>query len=327
MWTGSIRDDEKYRWRPPQALTGPDRNPHLEVSVAVVVVTYNASELLRRCLVEVGTRFPVVVVNSASPADEAGLVRREFPHVELVERRDNAGFGSGANAGIAVTSTDWVLVLNPDAWPVGDALTRLADFAESRPRVAAAGPLLSRPDGSRQRSVLRAPLSPMALALWAALPEPVSGVYSLVRRLAGPRVEANVRPGEFLQGSALLLRRKAFDAMGGFDESFFMFGEDTDLCDRLRRAGWSVELCPNARFVHVGSGSTGSDPERMYRELLRSWLRLIAKRDGMPRAERSRRALVRALALRGRFFRDGRARRTAGWLAGADMPQLLDTSP
>ena len=135
-----------------------------------------------------------------------------------------------------------------------------------------------------------------------------------------------MRPGEFLQGAALLLRRDAFEQVGGFDESFFMYGEDADLCARLRAAGWSVGLRPDARFVHVGGGSMREDSERMQLELLRSWLRLIVKLKGLDEAERSRRWLVRALRVRSLPSRGTRARDVISWLASGQAGDLLGAS-
>jgi GT2 family glycosyltransferase len=114
----------------------------------------------------------------------------------------------------------------------------------------------------------------------------------------------------------VLLRRSAFEQVGGFDESFFMYGEDADLCARLRDAGWTVELCPGATFVHVGGGSSRGEGTRLRVELLRSWLRLIAKRDGIARAERARRWLRPALRLAGE-------RDAAAWAASGPVGDLL----
>jgi GT2 family glycosyltransferase len=171
--------------------------------------------------------------------------------------------------------------------------------------------------------VIRPPLAPWSLALWAAAPEAVSRGYGLLRHRRARRAPGRLRAGEFLQGAALLLRREAFDAVGGFDERFFMYGEDADLCERLRAAGWEVELCPAARFVHLGAASTSGRADAMHRELLRSWLRLIAKRDGMGRAERARRALLVALRVRAAVAPRSEVGPVAGWLAASTAAELL----
>jgi N-acetylglucosaminyl-diphospho-decaprenol L-rhamnosyltransferase len=148
------------------------------------------------------------------------------------------------------------------------------------------------------------------------VPKRVTRGYDLWRRATRRATADVVRPGEFLQGAVLLLRRDAFEAVGGFDERFFMYGEDADLCERLSAAGWRLELCGDARFVHVGGGSSGGQGASMRIELLRSWLRLIAKRDGVARAEQARRWLQRALRLT-------RQRDAAAWAAQGSVRELL----
>jgi N-acetylglucosaminyl-diphospho-decaprenol L-rhamnosyltransferase len=293
--------------------------------VSTVIVAYQSGEFLRRCLAALGSGHgEVVVVDNASPDGVAELPRGgSYPEVRLIRLSRNDGFGSAANAGVAATSGDWVLLLNPDAWPLDDGVERLLEFAESRPGLGAAGPLLVDADGQPQRSTIRPPLGAAPLALWVALPGGVSRLYETWRRATGVVRRSSVRPGEFLQGAALLVRRGAFEQLGGFDESFFMYGEDADLCARLRDSGWSVELCDSARFVHVGGGSTGSDPERMRLELLRSWLRLIAKLKGMRQAERARRWVLFVMRARALASRDPSRRALALWLASGRAGELL----
>ena len=292
--------------------------------VSTVIVAFQSGEFLRRCLTAVASGSgEVVVVDNGSPDLEATLVREEFPLVRLIERSTNAGFAKAANAGIAATGARWVLLLNPDAWPIDDGVERLVDFVEGEPGVGAAGPLLFDEQGRAQRSTIRPPLSPATLALWAALPEVVSHAYGLWRRATGGLRRERVRQEEFLQGAVMLLRRDAFDRIGGFDESFFMYGEDADLCARLRAAGWRVELCPAARFVHVGGGSTRGQDDRMRIELLRSWLRLIAKLDSLDEAERARRWLRHAMRVRALATRRRRDRSVASWLGSGTVGDLL----
>ena len=103
--------------------------------------------------------------------------------MRLIERLPrNAGFGSAANVGVAATTGRWVLLLNPDAWPIGDGVEQLVEFAAARPRLGAAGPLLFGAEGEPQRSTIRPPLGPAPLALWAAFPRAVSAAYGVWRR-------------------------------------------------------------------------------------------------------------------------------------------------
>jgi N-acetylglucosaminyl-diphospho-decaprenol L-rhamnosyltransferase len=286
--------------------------------LSIVIVAYHSGEFLRRCLTAVADCAPeIVVVDNGSPAGETEALCAAFANVRLIPLGRNEGFGRAANAGVRACGGRWILLLNPDAWPEDGAADRLLRFAEEDPRLGAAGPLLFGADGRPQRSAIRPPLSAFSLAAWAAFPRVVSGLYGIWRGQG--RVVP--RAGEFLQASALLVRRAAFADVGGFDESFFMYGEDADLCARLREAGWGVAVCPEARFVHVGGGSTGSaEAGRMGIELLRSWLRLIAKRRGLRQAERARRALLAALRLR------RREPAAAAWLASGRAADLLETA-
>jgi GT2 family glycosyltransferase len=284
-------------------------------ALSIVIVAYQSGEFLRRCLTAASDcAGELVVVDNGSPEGETEALCAAFANVRLIQRERNDGFGRAANAGVAATAGRWILLLNPDAWPENDGVERLVRFAEEEPGLGAAGPLLFDEDGHPQRSTIRPPLSPFALALWAAFPRSVSGIYGVWRG----RARRTPHEGEFLQASALLLRREAFEQVGGFDESFFMYGEDADLCARLRDAGWGVEVCPQARFVHVGGGSTSAEGERMAIELLRSWLRLIAKRKSPRQAERARRWLLAALRLR------RREPAAAEWLGSGRAADLLD---
>ena len=286
-------------------------------SLAIVIVAYNSGEVLGRCLAAVGSKCTeVVVVDNASPDRQTATVCSDFPQVALIERPQNDGFATAANEGVGATRAPWVLLLNPDAWPLGDGVQAMLRRAGRDSSVGALGPRLVDEGGRPSRSAIRPPLSPASLALWAAMPARVSASYGLLRSATRRGGGDRLGRGEFIQGAALLLRRSAFEQVGGFDESFFMYGEDADLCAGLRAAGWTVEICGEATFVHVGGVSSRGEGPRMRIELLRSWLRLIAKRDGLARAERARRWLQPSLRLAGE-------RDAAAWAASGPVGDLL----
>src|SRR5918999_5091416 len=196
--------------------------------VAVAVVTYDALPWVEPCLESVrGT--PTVVVDHGSSDGTPDFVREHFPEVRLIEA-ENHGLGAGWNRGLAETDSRYVLLLNADAWLVGDASSRLVAFADSRPRAAIVGPRLLNPDGSLQRSVRGFP-TPWRLAT----------EYFGLRKLA-PRSRAvnafygagfdhrSVREAEWLSAPCLLVRREAADAVGLFDEDYFIFSEEVDWC-------------------------------------------------------------------------------------------------
>ena len=289
--------------------------------VAVVVVTYDALPWIEQCLESVRGVQTVVVDNGSSDGTVA-LVRQRFPEARIVES-ENRGLGAGWNTGIAETESRYVLLLNADAWLLGDALGRLVAFADTQPRAALVGPRLRDPDGGLQRSVRGFP------TLWRLATE-----YLFLRKLA-PRTELlngfyaggfahdETREVEFVMGACMLVRREAIETVGGLDEDFFLFSEETDWCYRFREAGWKVVFYPGAETVHVRGASHGG---RLYRENLRGHLRFLAKHRGVAYARRARRLLLVALRLRGVVFRGERGRTyrdAAAWLGAADVPELL----
>ncbi len=265
--------------------------------VTVVVVAYNALPWLERSLDSV-RGYETIVVDNGSTDGSVELVRERFPDVRLIQQR-NLGMGGGNNAGMRVGGGRYFFLLNPDAWVVGDGVEELARFADEHPEAAVVGPRLLNVDGTLQRSVRGFP------TLWRIATE-----YLFVRKLAPRSTVLNplyvggfdhrtTRAVEWLSGPALLVRREAADAVGLFDEAFFMFGEETDWMYRFVRAGWHVYFHPAAEVVHVGGASHGG---HMYVENLRGHLRFAAKHRGLNEAERLRRLLLWSLRLRALLF-------------------------
>ncbi len=294
-------------------------------SVTVVVVTYNALPWVERCLESV-RGHETIVVDHGSKDGTLELVRDRFPDVRLLQQ-ENRGLGGGSNAGMRVASPDYFLLLNSDAWALGDAVERLVAFAEERPDAAVVGPRLLNTDGSLQPSVRGFP------TLWRLATE-----YFFLRKLA-PRSRAlnafygsrfahdEVREAEFLMGACMLVRREAADTVGLFDEDYFMFSEETDWCYRFRQAGWKVIFYPGAEFVHVGGASTKQNWGPMFREQLRGHLIFFAKHSGLREAERARRLILASMRLRSVVFRGERRRSyadAARWLSGSPARDLLE---
>jgi GT2 family glycosyltransferase len=289
-------------------------------NLSVVVVSYNMRPHLERCLRAVAGRgYEVIVVDNASTDASAEFVRSEFPEVMLLALSRNLGYGTGANHGIGAAQGSYVILLNADAWPSDDAaIPELVGCAERSPEAGVLGPSLIGADGSPQVSSAGVPTR-----WWTGTPA-VSGTPP------GPlgRIVLRLRPSSrsFLVGAVLLFRREALAQVGGFDPAFFMFSEEIDLCLRMREAGWQVVLCPDSVFVHFGGAATQREAALMYREQVRSHLRLLAKHHGVPVAEHARRFLAQALRVR-RMLSSGDRRslygETATWLASADATKLL----
>jgi N-acetylglucosaminyl-diphospho-decaprenol L-rhamnosyltransferase len=294
--------------------------------VTAIVVTYDALPWIERCLESIAG-YEAIVVDHGSRDGTLDLVREKFPAAKLIEQ-ENRGLGAGWNTGMRAAGGRYFLLLNSDAWVVGDSVERLASFAGEHPRAAVVGPRLLNPDGSLQRSVRGFPTK------WRLATE-----YLFLRKLA-PRTRAlnafyaggfdhdRERRADFLMAACLFVRREATEEVGLFDEDFFMFSEETDWCYRFVRAGWDVFFYPGAEAVHVGGASWTRDYDPMFREQVRGHLRFLAKHKGMKEAERARIVLLAGLKLRAYVFPKGRRetyRHAADWLASAPVPALLQS--
>jgi hypothetical protein len=244
--------------------------------LSVVIVTYNSAATVESCLASLasgGAEAEVVVVDNASTDGTAELVAERYPGVRLIASRTNEGFGRGVNRGWRETSAAYVLILNPDTELGPGALRALLEFAEQQPRAGLVGPRVLNGDGSLQHSCFRFPSLRMV----------VTGFFGLVpldsTRNGRYAVETYERAHEVehLLGACLLVRRAAAERVGLMDEQFFMYFEETDLCYRMRAAGWENWYTPGATVVHLGAHSTGREPERMSAEFYRSQARFYRK--------------------------------------------------
>jgi N-acetylglucosaminyl-diphospho-decaprenol L-rhamnosyltransferase len=289
--------------------------------VACVVVTYDALPWIQHSLESVAALETVVVDNGSSDGTVA-FVRERFPTVRVVET-DNHGLAAGWNRGVAETDSEFVVVLNADAWLVENAVEQLLAASARHPRAAVIGPRLLNSDGTLQRSVRGYP------TVWRLATE-----YLYLRKLA-PRSRvfnafygagfdhASEREVEWVMGACMFLRRRAYDEVGPFDERYFLFSEEVDWMRRAADRGWSVVFTPSARCVHLGGAAHGG---RLFRENVRGNLRYLALHGRPGEAERARRLLRGSLAVRGRLYPGERGRvyrEAAAWLASADVDTLL----
>ena len=233
----------------------------MSAPVTVAVVSWNTRELLRRCLrslepeVEVG-RADVWVVDNGSSDGSRELVRDEFPTVTLIEPDRNLGFGPAVNVVARQTTSDWVAPANADIELGEGALERLLEVGNSDPAIGCVAPRLGVPDGTTQHSVYPFPGPVVALATHLAKPRVAPRLGDRYCLIGGWDPD-RPREVDWPVGAFMIVRREAWDAVGGFDDSQWMFAEDLDLGWRLARAGWSRRYEPCARVRHFESAATG----------------------------------------------------------------------
>jgi GT2 family glycosyltransferase len=228
----------------------------------VIVVSFNTREKLRRCLECVEPHHETIVVDNASVDGSAEMVRARFPHVRLIASGENLGFGRANNLGCDHATGDRVLFLNSDAYADPGAIDRLAEAFADESVVAAGGKLLN-PDGSLQESIA-GKLTLGAVFLEQTLLDRLArrvGLGYWRTREAWDRFQRTgvPVPVDQVMGACLMVRAREGQPPERFDERFFLYCEDTDLCRRLARYG-TILYEPRAAFVHDLGSSSAKDP-------------------------------------------------------------------
>ena len=232
--------------------------------ISIVIVSYNSRELLRACLASTASEQAdeVIVIDNASSDGSDQMVIRDFPWVRLIES-ENGGYGAAANLAIASSSSKYVLLLNSDTTLHPGTLHALCDHLDQHPEAAIVGPLLMNLDGTHQPSCF-----PFPTPLQTLLRETSLSKYVTSAPAKNFRPSVQIVP--WVLGAALAIRRSAFDSVGGFDQSFFMYFEEVDLCYRLDRAGRQTHFLPDATVTHLGAGSTRRERPTMLLQLYKS---------------------------------------------------------
>jgi hypothetical protein len=228
--------------------------------VTAVIVHFQTPEETVRAVRAVNTTAPgadVVVVDNASGDGIRARLEREGLRTRVIEEPANRGFGAGCNRGARESSGALLLFLNSDTEVRPGAVAALYAALDADASAAAAGPRLLDPDGSLQPSIQRRP-TPWRIFCESSGLASLAGGRGLLRG-HWKTLEDHARPQavENLVGAALLLRRSAFEEVGGFDEEYFLYAEETDLLTRLTQAGHRILFVPGAEVVHIGGASTG----------------------------------------------------------------------
>lgn len=254
----------------------------MSVDVSILIVSHNTVRLLLECLESLqtqkgGLQWEILVLDNASQDGSSGTIRSRFPHLFVVDSTENLGFAGGNNSLADRAQGEFLLLLNPDTVVLGDAIERVVEFARKHPDTGIVGGRTFYADGSLNYSSCHG--SP---TLWSMLCMGL-GVSSLFRqsRLFDPESLGSwrrdtVREVDAVTGCFFLIRRSLWQQLGGFDESFFMYGEETDLCMRARRLGYKCMICPQAELIHYGGASERVRADKMVK-LFRAKARLIEK--------------------------------------------------
>lgn len=258
------------------------------IDISIIILNWNTRDLLAQCLESVGNRgqrsevgsqtsdfrpptsnnqLETFVVDNASSDGSPEMVAERFPWVRLVRNSDNVGFARGNNQAMALAQGRYILLLNSDAQLTPGALEAMTGHLDSDSRAGIASVCQVYPDGRPQFCYGRFP------TLWREA-RTLFGLHQWdLRPLSSLTAPMEV---DWVSGACMMIRREVLDRIGLLDESFFMFGEEVDLCYRTTQAGWRVRLVPSQPVIHVQAGSSGQTAQRMLR-LYRGKLRYAAK--------------------------------------------------
>ncbi len=223
-------------------------------TVSVIIVSWETRDKLAaalRSLASCTLPLEVIVVDNGSRDGSVAMVRRDFPEVLLLVNEVNRGFGAANNQGMAIATGRYFFLLNSDAELRPRALEQMVAYAEAHPRVGVVGARLRYPDGRWQAEGMRFPSLGDELARMVG--------FDRLRPVGMQRGDSPYET-DWVQGAAMLVRRKVWEEVGGFDESIFMYGEEMEWCARIRAAGWQIVIVPQAEIIHHGGVSVERVP-------------------------------------------------------------------
>ncbi len=299
------------------------------VDLSIVIVSWNVRALLRRCLQSVlaeakpgpgdgvfqlgDWKVEILVVDNASADGSIEMVRSQFPHVHLIANGENRGFTAANNQGLSRARGRYLLLLNPDTEVVGDALATMIRYVEANAEIGALGAKLLYPDGSIQSSRRRFPTLSTALVESTVVQEWWKDNRILHRYYMTDTGDDEIQRVDWVVGACLLVRRQAYEQVGGLDEGFFMYSEELDWCRRIKAAGWEVVYLPTATVMHHEGKSSEQVVPARHIYFQSSKVRYFRKHHGAFQAEALRWFLLLTYAYQV-------AREGLKWMVGHKRP-------
>jgi N-acetylglucosaminyl-diphospho-decaprenol L-rhamnosyltransferase len=268
--------------------------------VSAVIVHFRTPDETVQSVSAVAAAAPdaeLLVLDNASGDSIRERLSIEARSARVVLESENRGYGPACNRGARETSREFLLFLNSDAMIRPGAVEALVAALDSDPRAAVVGPRLENSDGSLQPSILRLPTLGRVFCESSGLAHLSGGRAPLRGHSATREDHSRPHPVECVKGAALLVRRSAFEEVGGFDERFFLYAEESDLCARLSRRGWKILFEPAARVVHRGGASGG---DALFGQVNDSLSAYVARHQGKVAAAAARMVLTAGAA--GRYL-------------------------
>jgi len=228
--------------------------------LTIVIVSWNVKDLLKKCLASIfenrgNLDLAVIVADNASADQTAAMVKNDFPQVKLIANDKNLGFAQANNQGIKESQSEYILALNPDTEIAGPALKTALDFMKQNEKIGIVGAKHLNPDKTLQPSVRRFPNLPVLFLIFSKIAKILPNLKAINNYLAKDFDYQKSQPCDQVAGSFLFLRKEMLDQIGLFDERFFTWFEEVDLCRRAKSAGWQVWYLAEAEIIHHGGQS------------------------------------------------------------------------
>ncbi|MGB4594648.1 MAG: glycosyltransferase family 2 protein [Anaerolineaceae bacterium] len=254
------------------------------MDLSICTVSLNSKEYLRACLDSVvkhtlGINYELIVVDNGSTDGTQALLRESYPQVHLIENQTNLGFSKPTNQAFNVTKGEFILALNPDTLINDDCFSTQVAYLRGHPEVGVSIPKVLNVDGSFQAQSRRGEARPAAVfGYFLGLGKLFPKSKPLNSYLMSWLPEGEIAEVKAVSGSCMFIRRECWEQIDGFDEAFFAYQEDSDLCERARAKGWKVMYVPLSSVIHYGGqGGSKAQPLKAIYEWHRSYFLLYRK--------------------------------------------------
>ncbi len=256
------------------------------LDLSIIIVNWNTRQLLADCLISIlktinGLKFEIIVVDNGSTDGSQAMLGEQFPQVQLFQNRENLGFARANNQALAIAQGRYFLLLNSDALATNGAIQALVELADNRPHAGITGAQLLNPDGTCQASHTPCPGLRQEFLILSGLGRLIYGRWYPSR---GPEEARGPQQVNYIEGACMLVRREAYEEVGGLDEGYFMYAEEVDWCYAMQEKGWQVWYQPAARVIHLGGGSSQHRRTQREADLYRSRVRFFHKNYGPRKA-------------------------------------------
>ena len=253
-----------------------------QIYLSIVIVNWNTKDLLMACLdslskQQITYKTEIIVVDNASSDGSAEIVNKNYQHVKLIRNDMNLGFGKANNIGMKQSHGRYICLLNSDVVVLPGCIESLIKFMDQNKSIGISSPKILSPDMIMQSTCRKLP------SLWNNICETLylNRLFPKSNLLSGEHMtffdHATISKVEGLAGCCLMIRKAALDQAGLFDERFFIYFEETDLCKRFRLAGWDIVYFPDAAIIHHHAGSSSKDPVRFNIEFIKSQMQYWKK--------------------------------------------------